>query len=143
MRFEKRVRVAATPEQTWQIVGDPLRLGGLSGRLEVEELGEAQTPGAGARYRTALHVGAVPLGSTVEVVDYREARDLAWVTLTGIDHRFRVMVRPKGSAESLVTMRFAYDSPGLIGTAADVVAFLPVRAAMLDLLDRVVAAVTD
>ncbi|MFT4299229.1 MAG: SRPBCC family protein [Aeromicrobium sp.] len=139
MRFEKKVRVSAPPERVWEVAGDPARIGTLSSRLEIEPMSEPAEPASlGSRYRSALHVGPSPLGAIIEVVALREARDLAWVTLTGIDHRFRIMVRDDGAGGSWLTLRFAYDSPGMLGALADVAAFLPVRAVMLDLLDRVV-----
>lgn len=141
MRFEKRVRLDAAPEVVWKFVSDPVRLGELSSRIEIEELDPRSAPGLGSRYRMVLDVGPSPLGSTVEVVAFTEPRDLAWVTVTGIDHRMRLMVRPRTDGGSHLTLRFSYDSPGVLGSLADVAAFVPVRAVMIDLVRRAVSAI--
>jgi len=61
---------------------------------------------------------------------------MSWTTITGVDHRLRLRLREKEGGTRIV-LRFAYDSPGLLGTVADVAAFVPVRRALRELLEHV------
>ena len=136
MKLEEEVFVDAPPSVVWDAVADPCRIGRLGDRFIVEELAPDTTPGRGARYRVLLQVGAVPVGGNIEIVEYTPGRELSWTTVTGVDHRLRMRLREKGDGTRLV-LRFAYDSPGLLGTVADVAAYGPVRRAMRELLERV------
>ena len=137
MRVEEKVSVAAPPAAVWAVVSDPLVLGRLSDDIRVDELEPGTVPGIGARYRVLINVGAVPVGGTVEVMEFSKDRDLAWTTITGVDHRIRLKVReiPAGSQ---LTLRFGYNSPGLLGPVADLAAFLSLRRTLRHLLGLVV-----
>ena len=137
MRLEETVTVAASPAEVWRLVSDPCAIGRLSDLMSVEELEPDTVPGVGARYRVLLKVGAVPVGGNVEIIEYDAEREMSWTTLTGVDHRFRLRLRESDAGTRLV-LRFGYDSPGLLGTFADVAAFWPVRRALQDLLHCVV-----
>ena len=136
MRLEEQVVVAAPPSAVWDVVADPCRIGRLGERFIVEELKPDTVPGPGARYRVLLKVGAVPVGGDVEVVEFTPGRELSWTTITGVDHRLRLRLREKDSGTRIV-LRFAYDSPGLLGSVADLAAYAPVRRALRELLERV------
>jgi carbon monoxide dehydrogenase subunit G len=136
MRIEEEVVLAATPATVWEVVADPCRIGRLGERFIVEELEPGTTAGVGARYRVLLQVGAVPVGGNVEIVEHTPGREMSWTTITGVDHRLRLRLREHDGGTRLV-LRFAYDSPGLLGTVADVAAYLPVRRALRELLERI------
>jgi hypothetical protein len=55
---------------------------------------------------------------------------LAWTSLTGIDHRFRIRLRELGPNRTRLVLRFGYSSPGPLGLLADLVSFGRVRALM-------------
>lgn len=143
MRIETRRPVAAPPAQVWEVVSDPYVIGGLTDVLIVEELEAGSTPGVGARYRALLRVGPVPVGGNVEIIEFNPPRDLAWTTLTGVDHRLRLRLRDRPEGGTWLTLRFSYDSPGLLGVVADVVSYPMVRSAINDLLEHVVARVEN
>ena len=136
MKVEEEVVVDAAPDAVWEAVADPCRIGHLGERFIVEELEPDTVPGPGARYRVLLQVGAVPVGGNVEIVEYTPGREMSWTTITGVDHRLRMRLREKDGGTRVV-LRFAYDSPGLLGVVADVAAYVPVRRAMRELLERV------
>jgi fatty-acyl-CoA synthase len=138
MRIEARLPVAATPGQAWAVVSDPCVIGALSDTLIVEELEPGSKAGVGTRYRALLHVGPVPVGGNVEIIEFDEPHDMAWTTLTGVDHRLRVRLRDRDGGGSWLTVRFAYDSPGLLGSVADLVSFPGVRSAIHGLLRQMV-----
>ena len=49
--------------------------------------------GLGARYRILFRVGAAEVGGLVEVVEFDAPYDLAWTSVTGLDHRGRWRLR--------------------------------------------------
>jgi hypothetical protein len=73
----------------WAIVTDPERvLNYTSGIIRWEVAGEIRT-GLGARYRVLFRIGGAELGGLVEVVEFDGPCDLAWTSVTGLDHRGR------------------------------------------------------
>ena len=138
MRIETRLPVAATPDEAWPVVSDPCVIGALSDTFLVEELEPGSKPGVGARYRALLRVGPVPVGGNVEIIEFNEPHDMAWTTLTGVDHRLRIRLRDREEGGIWLTVRFAYDSPGLLGVVADLASFPTVRNAIHGLLRQMV-----
>ena len=137
MRIERRVVLTASPAEVWKSLGDPATLGAFSDKLQVERRLGTDAPGVGARYRVMLTVGAVPVGGNIEVTVYKPERELQWTTLTGVDHRLRLRLRESDDGGTRLTLRFAYDSPGIFGTAADLAAYLPVSRIMDELLANI------
>jgi fatty-acyl-CoA synthase len=130
--------VAATPDEVWATVSDPCVIGALSDTFIVDELEPGTEPGVGARYRALLRVGPVPVGGNVEIIEFNPPRDMAWTTLTGVDHRLRMRLRDRSEGGTWLSIRFSYDSPGLLGVVADVVSFPTVRSAIHGLLRQMV-----
>jgi acyl-CoA synthetase (AMP-forming)/AMP-acid ligase II/uncharacterized protein YndB with AHSA1/START domain len=139
MRIEKQTVLAASPADVWAALRDPVSFGRFSDQLHVERQPGTDAPGIGARYRVRLTVGAVPVGGNVEVIGYEPERELQWTTVTGVDHRLRLRLRETDGGGTRLTLRFAYDSPGIFGTAADLASFVPVSHIMDDLLASVAA----
>jgi fatty-acyl-CoA synthase len=135
MRIEKQVVVAAPPAEVWAAIADPVAIGRFSDRLQVVRIKGTEEPGIGARYRVLLRVGAVPVGGNVEVIVYEPERELQWTTVTGVDHRMRLRLRETDDGRTRLTLRFAYDSPGIFGTLADLASVRPVDAIMSSLLN--------
>jgi acyl-CoA synthetase (AMP-forming)/AMP-acid ligase II/carbon monoxide dehydrogenase subunit G len=127
MRLEQHVTIAAPPEEVWEAVCDPVALGEAMGSgMIVEPLDPEREAGLGARYRVLVSVGAALAGGNVEIVEFDRPRDLAWVGFTGVSHRLRLRLRPEAGGTRL-TLRFAYDAPGILGTVADLAALPRVR----------------
>ncbi len=128
MRIEESLTTRAAPAAVWKLIGDPSALSEFSGRISAKPLHADEKPGAGARYRVLLDFGAAPVGSNVEIVEYVPARELAWTSITGVDHRFRLRLRAAADGGSTrLTLRFGYTSPGILGSLADLAAFRSVR----------------
>ena len=137
MRIERQAILAAPPAEVWKSLNDPVAFGQFSDKLDVRRQPGTDAPGIGARYRVMLTVGAVPVGGNVEVIVYEPERELQWTTVTGVDHRLRLRLRETDDGRTRLTLRFAYDSPGIFGTVADLASFVPVSHIMDDVLANV------
>jgi uncharacterized membrane protein len=137
MRMEESIEVDAPAKRVWQVIEDPAALTGLDEALTVDRDPETRDGGLRARYRVLVHVGPVPVGADVEIVEFTPQRELAWASLTGIDQRFRFRLRELESKRTRLVVRFGYSSAGPVGFLADLAAYGRVRA----LLRRLLAAV--
>ena len=135
MRIELDRRVLCRPSDLWPRIGDPVWIGSVCDRLNIEPQDD-EPPAVGTRYRVQLDVGPVPVGGNIEIITHDEDRDLLWTTLTGVDHRMRIRLRPDADA-TRVTVRFAYDAPGLFGIVADLASYASVRKAILQIADAI------
>jgi Polyketide cyclase / dehydrase and lipid transport len=133
MRIEESIDVEATTTRVWKLISDPASLTGLDDGLSIQA--NPETPGGGlhARYRLLLRVGPVPIGADVEIVELTPGRELAWTSLTGVDHRFRFRLREVDGGARLV-LRFGYSSAGPFGILADLASYGRVRATLRRLL---------
>jgi uncharacterized membrane protein len=134
MRIEESVEVDAPTDRVWRLIQDPAALTGLDDGVSIESDPETPNGGLHARYRLLLHVGPVPIGADVEIVEVTPKRELAWTSLTGVDHRFRFRLREQGPNRTRLVLRFGYSSPGPLGILADLASYSRVRATMRRLL---------
>jgi uncharacterized membrane protein len=129
MRVAADIVVSAPPELVWESVSDPSRyLHFVSGITRWEVSGK-QREGVGARYRMLMRVGSAEIGGLVELVEWAEARDIAWVSVTGVDQRGRWRLRDCGDGQTRVEFRLAYGvaGSGLFGWLAERLAAPTVR----------------
>lgn len=123
MRVERRCVIDAERAAVWKVVSDPDCYPLFMTSLERWEAANEQPPGVGARYTVHWKIGSVPVGGLVEVVEFDEARDLAWVGITGVSLRGRFRLRDAGQGRTKVIFRLSYQAPGgLLGYIADRVA---------------------
>lgn len=134
MRIEERIEVDAPTGHVWKLVQDPAALTALDGGMTAEPDPETPKGGLRARYRLLMEVGPVPIGADVEIVEFVPDRELAWTSLTGVDHRFRVRLRELGPNRTCAVVRFGYSSAGPLGLLADLVSYGRVRALVRQLL---------
>jgi uncharacterized membrane protein len=124
MRTCAGIDVSAPPELIWEFVDDPSRyLHFMAGMTRWEVVGERRT-GIGARYRILMRVRSAEVGGLVEVVEWKEARDLAWTSVTGIDQRgrWRLRARPEGRTHVELRLSYGVAGSGLFGWLAERVA---------------------
>ena len=141
MRINESTLVAATPETIWYYLADPenyLRF--MSGITHWEVVGEKPS-GLGARYRILVRVGAAEVGGLIEMVEWNQPFDIAWHSVTGVDHRGRWRIREHGEGSCRIEFRFAYGvvGGGIAGLVTQLAAALTVRRQMrrtLQLLKR-------
>ncbi len=123
MRVERRCSINTVRDAVWKIVSDPDCYPSFMTSLERWESANDQRTGVGARYTAHWKIGSVPVGGLIEVVEFDELRDLAWVGITGISLRGRIRLRDAGEGKTKVTFRLSYQAPGgLWGYIADRVA---------------------
>jgi uncharacterized membrane protein len=132
MRIDESTVAAAAPETVWHYLADPenyLRF--MSGITHWEVVGD-RANGIGARYRILVRVGAAEVGGLVEMVEWNEPFDIAWHSVTGVDHRGRWRIRERGEGRTRIQYRFAYGvvGGGIAGLVAEVAAALTVRRQM-------------
>ena len=129
MRVGAEIDVHAPAAAIWAFVDDPARyLHFMSGITRWEVVGE-QASGLGARYRMLMHVGSAEVGGLVEVVEHADARDMAWVSVVGIDQRGRWRLRERRAGVTRVELRLSYGvaGSGIWGWVAEQVAAPTVR----------------
>ena len=120
MRVEQQTVVNAPREEVWAFITDPdcyTRF--FTGITRWEPQGRRKR-GMGARYMMRIAVGSAELGGLIEIVEYDEPGDMAWTSVTGIDHRGRWRLRDRGSDRTAVTFRLSWNAPGgLLGWMSD------------------------
>jgi uncharacterized membrane protein len=137
MRLERHVIADVDRQIVWKHVSDPGCYPEFMASLERWETVTEGPVGVGSRYTVHWKVGSVPIGGVIEVVELDEARDLAWIGITGITLRGRFRLRDCGEGRTRVTFRLAYEAPGgVLGLLADWVAARQVGRIMDETLDR-------
>jgi acyl-CoA synthetase (AMP-forming)/AMP-acid ligase II/carbon monoxide dehydrogenase subunit G len=131
MRVERDILIDASPAEIWELVSNPDNYDrfwhGLT-RLERKTKEE----GLGARFALRFRIGSADIGGLIEIVECDEHADMAWTSITGIDHRVRWRLRKADDGRTRVILRLSWDSPGgLLGSAADRVG-APMVATMLE-----------
>jgi uncharacterized membrane protein len=124
MRLKESVIVSAPPKLVWDYLAEPNNyLHFMSGVTRWEVVSE-QRSGLGARYRMLIRVGSAELGGLIEVVEWREQRDMAWSSVTGVDQRGRWRLRETEDGRTRVEFRFAYGvaGAGISGLISELVA---------------------
>jgi uncharacterized membrane protein len=112
MRVNQSVVISAPQQVVWEYVSDFDRyMEFLAGITRWEPDGELRS-GLGARRRMLIRVGSAEVGGLIEVVEFDAPNDLAWTSVTGIDQRGRMRVRPAGSTSSRVELRYQYGVAG-------------------------------
>ncbi len=142
MRVAVHTEIAAPRQQVWDYIVDPDRqLDFMEGMTRWEAEGAKRT-GLGARFSMRMRVGSVELGGLIEIVEFDAPCDMAWTSVTGVDHRGRWRLRPGNGDGTHVELRATYYAPGgIMGSIADLVAWPIVRGhlqrSLQELKDRV------
>ncbi len=132
MRVAVETEIAAPREVVWSYLIDPDHhlefMDGMSRWEPQARVQGTKRTGVGARFAMRMRVGSVELGGVVEIVEFDPPCDMAWTSVTGIDHRGRWRLRPGQDGRTCVELRVTYFSPrGFIGPIADLIAWPIVR----------------
>ena len=142
MRVERRCVIDAEREAVWKVISDPDRFPSFMTNLQRWDSANERPPGVGARYRVHWKIGSVPVGGLIEMVEFDDGRDLAWVGITGVNMRGRIRLRDGAEGQTKVTFRLSYQAPGgILGYIADRVAVRQVGRMLADTLKRLKALV--
>jgi uncharacterized membrane protein len=123
MRVQRQCVIDADRDAVWKFVSNPACYPEFMASLERWETISEDPAAIGSRYTVHWKIGSVPIGGVVEVVEFDEARDLAWIGITGVSQRGRFRLRDAGNGKMKVTFRLSYESAGnILGLIADRVA---------------------
>ncbi len=123
MRLQRRVEIQASREAVWKRVSDAACYPEFMANLERWDTMTDGPVRVGSRYTGHWKIGSVPVGGVIEIVEFDEARDLAWIGITGITQRGRFRLRDCPDGRTTVTFRMSYEAPGgVLGLVADWVA---------------------
>lgn len=137
MRLQRGIVIDADRDAVWKHVSDPDCYPEFMANLERWETVTEGDAGIGSRYTAHWKIGSVPVGGVIEVVEFDDRRDLAWIGITGITMRGRFRLRDCGDGKTKVNFRLAYEAPGgLLGLIADRVAARQVGRTMNQTLDN-------
>ncbi|OBA85324.1 cyclase [Mycobacteriaceae bacterium 1482268.1] len=137
MRLQRRVVIDADRDTIWKHVSDPSRYPEFMSNLERWDNLSEGPAGVGSRYTGHWKIGSVPVGGVIEVVEFDDGRDLAWVGITGITQRGRFRLRDCPDGKTKVSFRMTYEAPGgLLGLIADRVAARQVGRTMTETLEN-------
>ena len=118
MRVERDIAIDSPREAIWELVAEPCNYDRFwHGLTRLERKNDEK--GLGARYALRMRIGSADVGGLVEIVECDEAADMAWTSITGLDHRARWRLREADDGRTKVTLRLSWDAPGLLGTVAD------------------------
>jgi uncharacterized membrane protein len=123
MRVQRQCVIDADRDRVWKVISDPGCYPEFMASLNRFETLTEGPAGLGARYTVHWKVGSVPIGGTVELVEFDPPRELSWTALTGVSQRGRFRLRETDDGRTKVTFRLSYESAGnLLGLIADRVA---------------------
>jgi uncharacterized membrane protein len=123
MRLQRRVEIDADRDAVWKRVSDPSSYPEFMANVERWDTVTEGPVGIGSRYTGHWKIGSVPVGGVIEVVEFDEARDLAWIGITGVTQRGRFRLRDTSDGRTCVELRMTYEAPGgVLGVIADWVA---------------------
>jgi uncharacterized membrane protein len=112
MRLNESVVISAPQPAVWEYLADlDNYMEFMSGITRWDAAGEQRT-GLGARRRMLIRVGSAEVGGLIEIVEWDAPNDLAWSSVTGVDQRGRLRLRPAGARSTRVEMRYQYGVAG-------------------------------
>jgi uncharacterized membrane protein len=112
MRLNESVVISAPQPAVWEYLSDlDNYLEFMSGITRWDAEGPRRS-GLGARRRMLIRVGSSEVGGLIEIVEWDAPNDLAWSSVTGVDQRGRLRLRPAGTRSTRVEMRYQYGVAG-------------------------------
>jgi len=137
MRVERHLVVKSDRHAVWALLSDPDRYPEFMPSLERWDTVTEGPAALGSRFTVHWKIGAAPVGGVIELVEFDAARDLAWLSITGVSQRGRFRLRDAGPGGTKITFRLSYQSPGgLLGLLADRIASRQVGATLSSSLEN-------
>ena len=115
--------IEAPRQIVWDYLVDPDRYPEFMDAVTRWESAGTKRDGLGARFSMRMRIGAAEVGGLIEIVEFDPPRDLAWISITGVDHRGRWRLRRRNEGCTNLELRVAYHAPGgIVAHVADRVA---------------------
>jgi acyl-CoA synthetase (AMP-forming)/AMP-acid ligase II len=128
MRVDEAIIVSAPVEAVWQRVANPLYWPRDLGRMRSEHMGGTPETGVGARYLLHFEVGAVQVGSLIEVTRHEPPHAIDWVAIRGLEQSGSWLLRSVEGGRCKVLLRVRYQAAGgLAALITDEVSSILVR----------------
>jgi uncharacterized membrane protein len=128
MRVIVYTDISAPRQVVWNYIVDPARHLQFMDGMTRWELQGARRNRLGARFAMRMQIGSVELGGRLEIVEFDPPCDMAWTSITGVEHRGRWRLRSGDDGRTHVELRVTYHAPGgLIAALTDWVAAPIVR----------------
>jgi uncharacterized membrane protein len=126
MRVAVDTDIAAPRPVVWSYIIHPRRHLEFMDGMTQWQIEGAQRNRLGARIAMRMRIGSAELGGRIEVVEFDPPCDMAWTSVTGVEHRGRWRLRVCDDGRTHVELRVTYHAPGgITGYLADLVA-LPI-----------------
>ena len=123
MRVVADIEIAAPRARVWSHLVDPDRYLAFMDGMTLWQVEGTKRSGLGARFSMRMRIGSAELGGRIETVEFDPPADLAWTSVTGIEHRGRWRLRPVDGDRTHVQLRVTYHAPGgLVASLADLLA---------------------
>ena len=107
----------------WDYIVDPDRYPEFMDGVTRWEIAGTKRDGLGARFSMRMRVGSAELGGLIEIVEFDPPCDLAWTSITGVDHRGRWRLRRRNEGCTNLELRVTYHARGgIVAHLADRVA---------------------
>jgi acyl-CoA synthetase (AMP-forming)/AMP-acid ligase II/uncharacterized membrane protein len=140
VRVEDSITIDAPAGEIWERITDPLCYTRVMSHITRFDVEGEQERGLGARYSMRMLVGSANVGGLIEVVEFDAPRDMAWTSVTGLDHRGRWRLREQPDQSTVVTFRLSYQAPGaVLAFISDVVSARLVKQNLRESLQRLKA----
>ena len=141
MRVSHQITIDGTAPAVWELIGEPSLypryLRDIT-RWELVAGGDDRHP----RYRIEVRLGAVELGSIVEITHVAAPHELRWESVSGIEHQGRWRVTEHDNGRCRVALELNYHAPGgVLGAVAEGVALPLLRQGVQESLARLRAEV--
>lgn len=127
MHVSTHIDIAAPRQVVWNHIVDPARHLAFMDGMTKWQIEGTRRNGLGARISMGMRIGSIELGSHIEIVEFDPPCDMAWTSITGIDHRGRWRLRTINGRSTRVELRVTYHAVGILAHLADLIASLIVR----------------
>jgi uncharacterized membrane protein len=115
--------IEAPRQNVWDYIVDPDRYPEFMEAVTRWEIAGTMRNGLGARFSMRMRIGSAELGGLIEIVEFDPPCDLAWTSITGVDHRGRWRLRRRNEGSTNLELRVAYHARGgIVAHLADRIA---------------------
>jgi polyketide cyclase/dehydrase/lipid transport protein len=112
MRVAAHTAIAAPRPVVWDHIVDPARHLEFMDGMTRWEIDGAHPIALGTCIAMRIRIGSVELGGRIVIVEFDPPGDMAWTSITGVEHRGRWRLRRCDGGRTQVELRVTYHAPG-------------------------------